>query len=51
MSCVLPKVAGGTDIIRQSLGAFKPPTVATTMVIDLVTYDSWPALATMEEHL
>ena len=55
-SCVLQaaiqaaKVAGGTHILKQLLQAFRPQSMTTTMLIDLVNYDSFPALAALEVH-
>lgn len=42
------KVAGGTDIIKQSLRTFVPTSMATVMVVDLISYDGFPAMAALE---
>ena len=42
------KVAGGTDIIKQSLRTFVPTSMATMMVVDLISYDGFPAMAALE---
>lgn len=43
------EVAAGTDIIKRSMADFLPSTVATTMMIDLLAYDNFPALAALED--
>ena len=43
------KVAGGTDFVRSTLKAFVPATMQTVMMIDLLTYDAFPALAALED--
>ena len=43
------KVAGGTDFVRSTLKAFVPATMHTVMMIDLLTYDAFPALAALED--
>ncbi|CAL1149684.1 unnamed protein product [Cladocopium goreaui] len=43
------QVAAGTDIVKKSLAAFTVPTVATTIVVDGMAYDGFPALAALEE--
>ncbi|CAL1125989.1 unnamed protein product [Cladocopium goreaui] len=45
----LRQVAGGTDFIRRTLSSFWPETVSTCILIDLHTYDCFPALAALEE--
>ncbi len=42
------KVAAGTDMIKQSLRTFVPMSMATVMLIDLISYDGFPALAALE---
>lgn len=42
------EVAGGIDIIQKTIAAVNPPSVQTTVVVDLHTYDGWPALACLE---
>ena len=36
-------------MIRKTLAALELPTVAGTVVIDVATYDAFPALSVMEE--
>lgn len=36
--------------MKQLLQAFRPQSMTTTMLIDLVNYDSFPALAALEVH-
>lgn len=43
------KVAAGTDIVKQSLRAFLPPSMSTVMLVDLMSYDAFPALAALED--
>ena len=43
------KVAAGTDIIKATLNSFCPATMSTRMILDLVTYDAFPALAALED--
>ena len=43
------KVAGGTDFVRATLKALLPASVQTCMVLDLVSYDGWAALAALED--
>lgn len=43
------QVAGGTHIVQQTLNAFRPSTVMTTILVDLHSYDAFPALAAMED--
>lgn len=43
------KVCAGTNFIRSTLNAFVPATVHTTMILDLVSYDGWAALAAVED--
>ena len=45
------KVAAGTDIVKASLRAFVPQSMATIMLVDLVSYDAFPALAALEDSL
>lgn len=45
------KVAAGTDIVKASLRAFVPQSMATVMLVDLVSYDAFPALAALEDSL
>ena len=45
------QVAGGTDFVRKTLDAFTPPTVSTTVLCDLLGYDAFPALASLEDFL
>lgn len=45
----LKQVAAGTDIVKASLRAFVPQSMATIMLVDLVSYDAFPALAALEE--
>lgn len=45
------KVAAGTDIVKQSLRAFVPPSMSTVMLVDLMSYDAFPALAALEDSL
>ena len=42
------KVAGGSDIIKQSLRTFVPTSMATVMLVDLISYDGFPAMAALE---
>jgi hypothetical protein len=42
------QVAGGSDFLRKTLAAFLPATVSTTVVCDLLGYDAFPAMATLE---
>ena len=42
-------MAAGTDIVKKSLAAFAVPTVATTIVVDGMAYDGFPALAALED--
>ena len=46
---LLLQVAGGTDIVSKTLAAFCPQSMSTKVVIDIVGYDTWPALAVLEE--
>ena len=46
-----PKVAGGTSIIHRSMACCKPQTVATTVLIDVHSYDGWPCLAVLEDEI
>ena len=50
-ACVaeLCKVAAGTHIVTESLNAFKTPTMKTLLLVDMLTYDSFPALAALED--
>jgi len=41
-------VAGGTDIVKRTLASFIPPSMHTTMILDLLAYDAFPALAALE---
>lgn len=43
------EVAAGEDMVRKSLEAFTPSSVATTLVVDMMTYDAFPALACLQE--
>ena len=43
------EVAAGTDIVKKSLAAFTVPTVATTIVVDGMAYDGFPALTALED--
>lgn len=45
----LCKVAAGTHIVTESLNAFKTPTMKTLLLVDMLTYDSFPALAALED--
>lgn len=45
------KVAGGTDFVRSTLRAFVPASMQTVMMLDLLTYDAFPALATLEDRI
>lgn len=49
VSADLTEVAGGTDLIKRTLKAFVPDSVSTTLLVDLHTYDCWPALASLED--
>ena len=44
----LTKAAGGTDLIKQSLRTFVPSSMGTLMLIDLISYDGFPAMASLE---
>lgn len=46
--CVL-QVAGGTDIVRKTIAAFSPQSMATKVVIDPISFDGWPALGCLED--
>ena len=46
---ILAKVAGGVSFVQRSLDAAKPPTVSTTMLVDLHGYDGWPGLAVLQD--
>lgn len=43
------QVAGGTDFVRKTLGAFVPESVSTCLLADLHCYDGWVALAALED--
>ncbi|CAL1162578.1 unnamed protein product [Cladocopium goreaui] len=45
----MKQVAGGTDIVKRTLASFIPPSMHTTMILDLLAYDAFPALAALEE--
>ena len=34
--------------MRKTMALFKPETVSTTVLVDLLGYDCWPALASLE---
>lgn len=42
-------MAGGTDFVRKTLGAFVPESVSTCLLADLHCYDGWVALAALED--
>ena len=44
-----PKVAAGTDFVRKSMEAFRPPTVKATILVDVLAYDASPALSVLED--
>ena len=46
----LVQVAGGTDIVIKSLNAFCPQQMATRMLVDVMAYDGWPAMACLEDY-
>ena len=48
-SIIGPEVAGGTNILHQTMQSFLPASVATCIVIDLHGYDGWPALSALED--
>ena len=43
------KVAAGTDIVKKPLESFAVPSVSTTILLDGVAYDGFPALAALED--
>ena len=43
------EVAGGTHFVEQTLVALKPQTVMTTLMLDLHSYDGWPALTVLQD--
>lgn len=43
-----PQVSGGCDFVRKTVHAFMPETVSTTIMVDLLGYDGFPALAALE---
>ena len=43
------EVSGGCNIVRESLKAFRPPAVQTTMLIDVLAYDGFPAMSTLQD--
>jgi hypothetical protein len=43
------EVSGGCNIVRESIKAFRPTTVETTMLIDVLAYDGFPAMATLQD--
>ena len=45
---VLHKVAGGCDFVRKTLTSLVPDSVKTTVLVDLLGYDGFPALAALE---
>ena len=44
------EVAGGTSFVRKTLESFSVPTVQSCVMMDLVAYDGWPSLASIEDH-
>lgn len=42
------QVAGGTDIVRATLREFLPASVNTCILLDILAYDGFPALAALE---
>lgn len=45
------QVAGGCDFVRRTLASFLPESSSTCVLIDLLGYDAWPALAALEALL
>ena len=43
------QVAGGTDFILKNLAAFNVPTMKSTIMMDMVGYDGFPALSCVED--
>lgn len=43
------KVGAGCDIIRKTIAALEIPTVAGSVIVDVATYDAFPALSVMED--
>lgn len=48
---ILPglEVAAGTHFIQKSLEGFKIENSKTTLLVDMYGYDSWPALACLQD--
>ena len=42
-------MAGGCDFVRATLKTWVPASMQTTMVLDILTYDAFPALAVLED--
>ena len=42
------KVAGGCDFVRKTVATFLPETASTTVLLDLLGYDAFPAMAALE---
>ena len=43
------QVAGGTSIIHKTLDALRPPSVGTTLLLDITGFDGFACLAALEE--
>ena len=45
----MSQAAGGTSIVQKTVEGIKPPSINTLCILDLVGYDGFPALTTLEE--